>query len=296
MDPDKHLTEIERFPVVEEEARRFCSNRPFFEMGLGLLSETTELAWLCSLIRRSAAWQVNKAIVGGNTVRLVKLSRSLLQATRDHQAELGWVVMRMLVETAVNVRFLVQEDSEELFRAYLDYSLAHEIKLEHEIRCNVEERGQELPIETRMLKSIALTYRKSGGKPSQVVGRRERKWGRLSTKEKAKRLGIEDLYDTVYASPSRNVHGAWQDLLQHHLDWREELGGFTPDYTTTSVRPQLLFVAPLFVISAVRDHLAFMGIEPWPELASRLTDLEGRVELGDRLHEDFLQERDGKRA
>ena len=130
MDPDKHLNEIERFPVVEEEARRFCSNRPFFEMGFGLLSEITELAWLCSLIRRSAAWQVNKAIVGGNTVRLVKLSRSLLQATRDHQAELGWVVMRMLVETAVNVRFLVQEDSEELFRAYLDYSLAHEIKLE----------------------------------------------------------------------------------------------------------------------------------------------------------------------
>ena len=28
MDPDKHLNEIERFPVVEEEARRFCSNRP----------------------------------------------------------------------------------------------------------------------------------------------------------------------------------------------------------------------------------------------------------------------------
>ena len=25
MDPDKHLNEIERFPVVEEEARRFCS-------------------------------------------------------------------------------------------------------------------------------------------------------------------------------------------------------------------------------------------------------------------------------
>ena len=295
MNLSEQLRQIERHPIDAARARRYRVNRRFFELAFGLLRETTQLAWLCSITTHKSAWEMNEAIVGGNMVRMVKLAKSLLQATRDHQAELGWVVARMLVETAINVCYLAREDSEDLFQAYREYSLVHEMQLECDILHNIQERGHELPIETRMLESIGMAYLKSGGKPPELLSRKKNKWGKLTFYQKAKRLEVEDLYDAVYGAPSRNTHGSWQDLLQHHLHWTNE-AGFTPDYSSHSVRPQLLFVIPLFMISAVRDHLAFFHLQPWPELEERLTDLEKRIALGDQLHEEFLSRRAARRA
>lgn len=42
-------------------------------------------------------------------------------------------------------------------------------------------------------------------------------WGGKNLREKAKVVGLEPAYDVVFGGMSHNVHGAWQDLYQFHL-------------------------------------------------------------------------------
>ena len=175
MDINESLGQIARHNVNVDKARRFRKNRRFLEMAFGLFREGTQLAMLVSATMRKEFWEIDEAVVGGNTVRIAKLGKAVLQTTHDHQAELFWPISRMFVETVINLRYLVKHGTKELFEQYRHDSLRHEVELEGLIKRNIEEQGEALPIEVRMLRSIELAFKKSGVQNECITKKKENK-------------------------------------------------------------------------------------------------------------------------
>ncbi len=99
-------------------------------------------------------WTRNDAIKGGLMVRLTKLQRGILDAYQADHFELADILVRPLTETIINLQYLIELNTNELFDAYVVYSLREEKKLLKTIESNTAQRGYEIPIETSMKVSI----------------------------------------------------------------------------------------------------------------------------------------------
>ena len=137
---------------------------------------------------------------------------------------------RLVFETAVNIRFLVKNFSDEIVEAYLAYSFRHDRRLHDLIQLNIEQRGGVvLPIEDRMLKSIERSVRLANIVLDKVDPDDRADWaGNLY--QRAKAVGMDKtIYLVAFGGGSLSVHGNWHDLYNYHLDWVEEAQGFTPE-------------------------------------------------------------------
>lgn len=287
------VEEFDRTEVDEAPVRQFERNTQYFDLAFNLFRETAQ--WVCLLANTTVGdrptWDVSPAVYGGHLVRMFKLMCCLLEEAIKNRAEFMWIVIRLLAECVINFRFLVEKRSEELIRSYLMHSLQHERELRDRITANVEVRnGKALPIERRMLASIERTFANSRIAVNDLPDRRIRNWGNKSLFQKAKAVGLGDAYLSIFGGPSRNVHGGWQDLLQHHLECKAP-GEFAPRMEFTAPRPQ-----PIFALSCliVRSLIAYIGMLGHPDIepaVQKLRDLIQRVELADELHEDFLATR-----
>ena len=73
-----------------------------------------------------------------------------------------WVLLRLASECVVNFGYLLLNNSEDVVRSYLHQSLQHERQLKQVLEGNIAAGGGEcLPIEERMLASIARTFEKT---------------------------------------------------------------------------------------------------------------------------------------
>ena len=59
------------------------------------------------------------------------------------------------------------------------------------------------------------------------------------------------MYLAAFGGGSRNIHGNWFDLYNHHLSFDERTARFSPDLTWSRPRPQLLSSIALVVARAV---------------------------------------------
>jgi hypothetical protein len=80
-----------------------------------------------------------------------------------------------------------------------------------------------------MLKSIDRTARMAGVSLGEVNLRGPRDWGGKNIYEKAKTVGLEDAYLTAIGGGSNSIHGNWQEIAGHHLEWDDTTGRFTPN-------------------------------------------------------------------
>ena len=111
-------------------------------------------------------------------VRLYKLASGLLDQTMQKRAETTVIFARLVFETCVNVRYLVAHFSPELVDSYVRHSLRHERKVLDTIQQSVASRGGTyLPIEDRMLRSLARAERLAGVALSSVDLTDRAPWG-----------------------------------------------------------------------------------------------------------------------
>jgi hypothetical protein len=90
---------------------------------------------------------------------------------------------------------------------------------------------------------------------------------------------------------SHNVHGAWQDLYQFHLN-TDHGDTYTPKLDWGTPRPQLLFALGLLSIGAVRSSLHLLGGQfALNQLEEQLDDLSGRIQAVDVAHEKYLSQK-----
>lgn len=282
--------DVERVDVDPSVLAGFTREWEFTALSVDLMREAASFACVAACtLGAEPVWNRDQAAVGGNVVRLFKLLSSLLDQTCQKRRETTVIIGRLAFETLVNIRFLIANFSPELVESYIRHSLRHERELWDEIQSNIAQRGGEvLPIETRMLASLERTVEKAGVKLDSIDLKDKAPWGRKHIRHKADAVGLGDAYQGVFGGMSHNVHGAWQDLNDYHLEANDE-GGFTPKLEWRRPRPQLLLVLGVLVVEVLPEVFGFLGGEQALEqVRDRLADLHQRLVAVDQAHEVYL--------
>jgi len=243
---DKLLGEIT--PVTEEVLAGFTEQDHFSHLAFDLYKETGILLSVCAHLcteeeANAAVIERNHAICAGLLIRISKFTVAVTQLLAT--AERGKVVMalhRSVMESAINLRFLLFKNDNEVYQQFVQSSLAPERELVDRIQENIgkREKHEIWPIENRMLDSIQSTCRLSGVRIEDIGPRRGQWAGGM--KERLKALGEEELYLFAERLPSHAVHGTWVDLLLHHLEpknWRFHARSVVVTYRPTAGMPRL---------------------------------------------------------
>ena len=158
------------------------------------------------------------------------------------------------------------------------------------IKNNIDEHSQESPIEKRMKKSIERSFKESS--IEEVSKNKDTGWGDTKEKnlfERAKNVGWGDLYLAFMSLPSHSVHGNWQDLIDHHLQYEND--GFSPNLKWNNSRPEI--ITPVGRLSAEVCRIYLNEIiedqELKMEISNMIDDYIERIILVDQLHEKFIQ-------
>lgn len=287
------LDDIKRTPVDPTALRAATREYEHGRVAFDLLREAAfwTIALGSAVVGEHDDWSLEEAIIGGHYVRLAKLTNALMQQTAESRSELAWVTSRLLTECVINVKYLLANASDDLFRSYIMHSLQHDRQLMATIERNIEARsGERLPIETRMLKSIARTFANVGLRPEDLPTKRMQNWDNKTLKEKAESLGMSDVYQVSIGASSRDVHGSWYDLTQHHLE-RLPSGRYRPRFEEARVRPQILYAMAVLIGSACLSFVEYFEPENASSLRERLIELDDRIRLADSIHEQFITDR-----
>lgn len=142
-------------------------------------------------------WPRNQAICGGLMIRIAKfmLVVTQLSAKRD-RADVVCALNRSILESGVNLEFLLNKNEDAVFDQFVKFSLGPERELYDIVQANIAKRGGEvLPIEKRMLESINRVCEASSVKIEEVK-QKYGDWGG-GLRERLNNLGKEEQYISV---------------------------------------------------------------------------------------------------
>jgi hypothetical protein len=288
----EEMLAIDRVEVDTAAIAGFTSEEQFTELAVRLMVESASYTCVAACTLGSKpVWDRNQAAVCGNMVRLYKLLDAVLDQTCKRRQEVSFILARLVFETIVNIRFLIQEFSTELIDSYVSFSLRHERKLRDSILHNISKRGgRRLPIEERMLKSINRSASAAGLSLDSVDLTKKGPWGGKNLYEKAEAVGLSEAYLAAFGGASHSVHGNWHELYGNHLHW-DENGGFTPNTGWHIPRPQLLLALCSMVIETLAIYFAFIAGETVELVDAQLADLHNRLIVTNDAHEAYLSKR-----
>lgn len=284
---------FEKTTINLDEIKSYQTESQFIGLAVELFKEVGIITNVLSCAFKGDAnntpqqWDRDEAILGGLMIRLTKLQSGFLDQVCQKRRELVEILSRCLAETIINLTYLLNGKSSKLFDEFVEYSLREEKRMLNRVNQNIKERGNELPIEKRIKKSIDRAFKLSLLTPEQVDESNYEPWGEKIYK-RAKAAKIEYVYD-VFSSHNHYVHGNWQDLLFHHID---DVGNrFIPKPDWSYIRPQPIFALAIFSVDVDRLYLFqnFPDGKDKKMLTDLLDDALNRIIQVDRLHEAFLQ-------
>jgi Family of unknown function (DUF5677) len=278
--------------VSPERLQPFTSEDDFNAITVELLIEVGSYVCVAGNLfpAETNNWDRNQAILGGHLVRLYKLVSALLDQICQHRRETTFIIARLAFECIVNLRYLLRfADDPRVFDSYVAYSLRQEKRLHERIHENINNRrGEVLPIEARMLNSIAKTVAASATRIEDLSVSRPKNWADKNLYERADEIGLGEMYLGTFGGASASVHGNWMDLLEMHLEYHDSSDGFTPDFTWSNPRPQIANTIALLTTGVVKDYFHHLSEGPSELMDGKLDDLFDRIRKAMELHENFL--------
>jgi hypothetical protein len=239
-------------------------------------------------------WPRNQAICAGLMIRIAKFMVVVTQlSAKGDRAEVIIALNRSILESAINLEFLVNTDDNKYFDQFVKFSLGPERELYDIIQANVVARGGEVcPIEQRMLGSINDVCGASGFKIEEV-DRKYGDWGG-GLRERLKALGKEERYVGMQRLPSHAVHGTWVDLYKNHLEYDSKADVFSPDVEFSWVDERHLGPIAIFVLEATKPYLErfFFTIPESNLLFERIDDLQNRLLEAGAAHERIIAKKE----
>src|ERR1035438_3960462 len=174
-------------------------------------------------------WPRNQAICAGLLIRISKFMLVVIQlSAKGNRAEVVSALNRSIMESAINLEFLIRANEDKYFDQFVRFSLGPERELYDLIQANVAARNGEVwPIEWRMLESINDVCSASGVKIEDAA-RKYGDWGG-GLRERLKALNKEEQYVSMQRIPSHAVHGTWVDLYKNHLEHNVKADTYSPD-------------------------------------------------------------------
>jgi Family of unknown function (DUF5677) len=185
-----------------------------------------------------------------NRCARLMLSNVALSCERK-SGETTAILDRCIFESAVKIIWLCHSASDEEFTRYLADGLKTELELKTRIEANIASNdGTILPIEARMLKSIANHIDASGLTEKDIASAKKQR----DLAAMIDGLGLDRLlYIVAQKIGSHHIHGTWPALLFHYLEKRDKAGAFafgpSVDPCDTHIN-QFMFV-PLIVLDAM---------------------------------------------
>jgi len=291
--------DLKKTNVDINEIKNFDSENKFISLAVELFKEASIITTILACVYRidknnnPRKWTRNEAILGGLMVRISKLASGILDQTCQDRLEIANILFRCFGESLINLTYLLKNKNDKLFNEYIEYSLRAEKRLLNKINQNINIRGYELPIESRMKRSINESFKTSLFSPEQIDETKWKPWGE-TIYERAESIGMQEEYFALFTLGSHSVHGNWQDLMMYNLE--DEKGEFLPNTNWHRSRPQYLFVGAL--ISARANELYLNDIMPKcpdkDEINKLLEDVFIRIRVADEMHEKFLQNKSKK--
>jgi hypothetical protein len=277
---------VKRAEVDPTVVRIFKSEDEYIGLSVDLLIETGSYVCIAgNIVPPANSWNRHEAVLVGHLVRLYKLISALLDQTCQHKRETAFVFARLAFECIVNTKFLIKNDRAEVVQSYVEHSMRYEKRLRDMIRANIDSRdGDVLPIEQRILESVDRSARDSGVDLDCIQP--PKNWAGKNLFEKAKDVGLQETYLGAFGGPSHSVHGNWQDLIEYHLKPEED--GFLPNFEWHPPRPQLLTTIAILTVGTLAEFFSEIIGPAGDAVAEKLPDLNERVRLLIRLHEEFL--------
>jgi hypothetical protein len=289
----KQFSQIELTEIDPEKLRKATTEDEFMAVAVRLLVEAGSYVCVAAsaLPAKTARWNRDQAIVGGTLVRLYKLISAILDQTCQHRGETAFIFVRLAFEAIVNVKFMVEKGSPELFDRYVRHSLRHERRLFDLVQRNIADRGGEvLPIEQRMMGSIERVVKRAGLTIESLSPSDPKSWGG-SLQQRSAAVGWEQTYLGMFGGPSQSIHGNWMDIAQYQLSAPEDGKDdeFEPDLHWTEPRPQPLLAIAKLTVQVVTDYFGHVvGGDDMQEIEAPLEALYRRIELVDEAHEKYL--------
>lgn len=238
----------------------------------------------------NGGWPRNQAICAGLLVRISKFMLVVAQLSAGgNRAEIVAALNRSILETAINLEFLVTTNDESYFDKFVTLGLGPERELYDTIQANIAVRGGEvLPIERRMLGSIDDVCRKSGVKIEDVE-RKHKEWAG-NVRARLQAIGKEEQYTAMMRIPSHAVHGNWVDLYKNHLEIDDDSGFFSPKSSFSFVDERHLGPIAILVLDAVAPYLLryFSAVPETRLLLARMANCLGRISRVGDAHERLL--------
>lgn len=287
---------LEKTKVDLQELKNFQSQEQFVAIGRELLKEAGRITGLLAFahpldtINRPRKWTRNEAILSGLMVRLTKLQLGIIDATEKQRMEISHILFRCLAETTINLKYLLVKgkESKDIYEEYMRYSLQEEQRLLDVISSNVQGRGEELPIEKQMRKSILRSFQDSGSTPGNAMKTKQKGWhGNLF--DRARAIGMEDAYLGIFGLPSHVVHGNWQDLLMYHID--RDGDQFSPRGGWAAPQPEIVLVGALLSCSTCEDYLDMLlpKSDDRDALSKMVKDLLVRIHVVIEMAQQFSE-------
>ena len=218
----------------------------------------------------------SRAVCTGLVVRMGKLLMSAvkLSSAEEHGETVG-ILSRCVIESSIDLRFLLRKNSDELYERFVKVGLRGERNLYDLIHSNIEKRnGVVLGIEARMLDSIERTCHGSGVDMEEVSARAGAWGGNL--REKMRFLGLDDDGYFLQTMMSQSVHGGWSDLVLNHLVAEEN--GYSVNTGHKGTDGKFLGPMALLALAGAREYLDDM-CDPGESLRlrERIDDLVSRL-------------------
>jgi hypothetical protein len=239
-------------------------------------------------------WPRNQAICAGLMIRVAKFMLVVTQlSAKGDRAEVVSALNRSIMESAINLEFLINTNDDKYFDQFVKFSLGPERELYDIIQANVAARGGEVwPIEQRMLESINDVCQASGLRIEEV-NRKYGDWGG-GLRERLKALNKEEQYVGMQRMPSHAVHGTWVDLYKNHLEHDSKTDVFSPDPKFSWVDARALGPIAIFVLEASKPYLErfFTRIPESKLLLERIDDLRNRLLEADGIHERLMTKKE----
>ena len=285
---------IPKTKVEIEKIKKFESEENFMSLSVELFKEVATFTSILSCSYRldnknnPREWKRNEAILGGLMIRLTKLQVGFIDQICQKRMEIANIIFRCMGENIINLIYLLKKKADNLFNEFVEYSLREEKRLLKRINRNILDRNYEIPIETRMKHSINRAFRISNFNLEQIEEKKWKPWGE-KIYERAKKIGLDDIYFALFSLPSHAVHGNWQDLITHHLN--HENGEFSPKTEWSYPRPQ-----PILSIALLSSEVNKLYLEEIiqdcldkEQILKMLKDVFLRIRVVDEVHEEFIQ-------
>jgi hypothetical protein len=241
----------------------------------------------------NGGWPRNQAICAGLLVRTTKFMVVVTQLSAGvNRAEVVAALNRSILETAINLEFLVTTQDDTYFDKFVTLGLGPERELFDTIQANITARGGEvMPIERRMLSSIDDVCRSSGVR-IEDVDRKHKEWAG-NVRARLQAIGKEEQYNAMMRLPSHAVHGSWVDLYKNHLEIDTTSGLFSPKSNFSHVDERYLGPIGILVLDAVAPYILryFSSVPEIGMLLARMNGLSDRIKRVGDAHERLLSDK-----